>query len=198
MESILRFLRSFTWKLCSATLSRPWGIVSCMFRSVWQRRRIFFYVLLHDYVNVCVCNPHSPHYTGHIKNHKQHTADFTIGGFVSFTFSSCSIFGSQTRLTSTFLRKIDDGNRRQWNAPISRYPVAESIATNRDKGLLLLYHSHAHNRYKNFLLIMKTMLDRAHDLSSSWTHFPTNVTVWKQYSHGIPNILLILPSKSSS
>ena len=107
-------------------------------------------------------------------------------------------FGSQTRLTSTFLRKVDDGNRKQWNAPISRYPGAESIATNRDKGLLLLYHSHAHNRYKIFLLIMRTMLDRAHDLSSSWTHFPTNVTVWKQCSYGIPNILLILPSKVSS
>ena len=31
--------------------------------------------------------------------------------------------------------KITDGNRMQWNAPISGYPVAESIATNGDKGV---------------------------------------------------------------
>ena len=66
-----------------------------------------------------------------------------------------------------------------------------------NSGLLLHYQSHVGNRYEKGLL--RTMLDRAHRLSSSWTPFPTNVTVWKQYSHGwsIPNILLILPSKVS-
>ena len=36
-------------------------------------------------------------------------------------------------------------------------------------GLLLHYQSHVDNRYKNGLL--RTMLDRAHRLSSSWSHF---------------------------
>ena len=71
----------------------------------------------------------------------------------------------------------------QWNAPISGYPLAESIASNRDKGylkptnsgLLLHYQSHVDNRYKKGLL--RTMLDRAHRLFSSWSHFSTNVTV---------------------
>ena len=44
-----------------------------------------------------------------------------------------------------------------------------------NSGLLLHYQSHVINRYKKGLLT--TMLDRAHRLSSSWTHFPTNVTV---------------------
>ena len=38
-----------------------------------------------------------------------------------------------------------------------------------NSGLLLHYQSHVNNRYKKGLL--KTMLDRAHHLSSSWTHF---------------------------
>ena len=70
-----------------------------------------------------------------------------------------------------------NGNRMQWNAPIPGYPVTESIATNRalgdvkptNSGLLLHYQSHVDHRYKKGLL--RTMLDRAHRLSSSWTHF---------------------------
>ena len=38
-----------------------------------------------------------------------------------------------------------------------------------NSGLLLQYHSHVDNRYKKGLL--RTMLDRTHRLSSSWTHF---------------------------
>ncbi|XP_044183421.1 uncharacterized protein LOC114968046 [Acropora millepora] len=38
-----------------------------------------------------------------------------------------------------------------------------------NSGLLLHYHSHVDNRYKKGLL--RTMLDRTHRLSSSWTHF---------------------------
>ena len=38
-------------------------------------------------------------------------------------------------INKAFLRKIHDGNRMQWNAPISGYPVAESIAADRDKGV---------------------------------------------------------------
>ena len=38
-----------------------------------------------------------------------------------------------------------------------------------NSGLLLHYQSHAYNRYKKGLL--RTMLDRAQRLSSSWTHF---------------------------
>ena len=38
-----------------------------------------------------------------------------------------------------------------------------------NSGLLLHYQSHVDNRYKKGLL--RTMLDRAHRLSSSWTHF---------------------------
>ena len=38
-----------------------------------------------------------------------------------------------------------------------------------NSGLLLHYQSHVDNRYKNGLL--RTMLDRAHRFSSSWSHF---------------------------
>ena len=38
-----------------------------------------------------------------------------------------------------------------------------------NSGLLLYYQSHVDNRYKKGLL--RTMLDLAHSLSSSWTHF---------------------------
>ena len=69
--------------------------------SVWQWQRVVVYVILHDYVNVRVCNLHNLHHTGHIENHKKHTADLQL----------------------------------QWNAPISGYPVAESIAEDRDKGV---------------------------------------------------------------
>ena len=34
--------------------------------------------LIHDYVNVIVCNLHNPHHTSHIENHKQHTADLQL------------------------------------------------------------------------------------------------------------------------
>ena len=68
-----------------------------------------------------------------------------------------------------------------------------------NSGLLLHFQSHVDNRYKKGLL--RTMLDWAHHLSSSCLGhiFPTNVTVWKQYSHGwgVPNILLTLPSNVS-
>ena len=56
-------------------------------------------------------------------------------------------------------------------------------------GVLLHYQSHVDNRYKKGL--QRTMLDRAHRLSIHLRPiFPTNVTFWKQYSHGwsIPNI----------
>ena len=43
-----------------------------------------------------VCNLHNLHHTGHIEKCKQHCW-FTIGGFISFTFSPYSIF----RLTNT-------------------------------------------------------------------------------------------------
>ena len=65
----------------------------------------------------------------------------------------------------------------QWNAAISGYqllnrsPQIETKVyvkpTNSD--LLLHYQSHVDNRYKKGLL--RTMLDRTHRLSSSWTHF---------------------------
>ena len=52
------------------------------------------------------------------------------------TSSSCPIqkqhLTSWTRLTKHIPH---DGNRMQWNAPISGYPVAESIAADRDKGV---------------------------------------------------------------
>ena len=40
-----------------------------------------------------------------------------------------------------------------------------------NSGLLLHYQSHVDNSYKKGLL--RTMLDRAHRLSSSWSHFVT-------------------------
>ena len=44
-----------------------------------------------------------------------------------------------------------------------------------NSGLLLHYQSHVDNWYKKGLL--KTIRDRAHRISSPWSHFPTNVTV---------------------
>ena len=39
--------------------------------NVWQWRRTVVYVLLHDRVNVRVCNVHSLHHTGHIGSYKR-------------------------------------------------------------------------------------------------------------------------------
>ena len=47
-----------------------------------------------------------------------------------------------------------------------------------NSGLLLHYQSHVGNRYEKGLL--RTMLDRAHRLSSSWTHFPDECDRLKQ------------------
>ena len=81
-----------------------------------QWRRIVVYVLLHDYVNVRECNLQNPHHiisnydhTGHIENHKQHTADLQLVALfpsrsrwsVARAFTAAkllnSIFGSQRR-----------------------------------------------------------------------------------------------------
>ena len=39
--------------------------------NVWQWRRTVVYVLLHDCVNVRVCNVHSLHHTGDIGSYKR-------------------------------------------------------------------------------------------------------------------------------
>ena len=66
----------------------------------------------------------------------------------------------------------------QWNFPsflgiqlLNRSPQIETkvYVKPTNSGLLLHYQSHVDNRYKKGLL--RTMLDRAHRLSSSWTHF---------------------------
>ena len=62
------FLHFFITLKC---FSRSWGIVPFMF----LQYLVMVYVLVHDYVDVCMCNLHNPHHTGHILNHKQHTAD---------------------------------------------------------------------------------------------------------------------------
>ena len=77
--------------------SRPWGIVPCLIASVWQWRRIVVYVLLHDYVNVRVCNLHNPHHTGHIENRKQHTADLQLVALFPSHLVLVQFFGSQTQ-----------------------------------------------------------------------------------------------------
>ena len=83
--------------------SRPWGIVpsgalsrACSY-GVWQWRRIVVYVLLHDYVNVRVCNLHNPHHTGHIENRKQHTADLQLVALFPSHLVLVQFFGSQTQ-----------------------------------------------------------------------------------------------------
>ena len=48
-----------------------------------------------------------------------------------------------------------------------------------NSGLLLHYQSHVDNRYKKGLL--RTMLDRTHRLSSSWTHFSDECDRLKRY-----------------
>ena len=50
-----------------------------------------------------------------------------------------------------------------------------------NSNLLLHHQRHVGNRYQKGLL--RTMLARAHRLSSSWSHFLTNVTDWRPYSH---------------
>ena len=65
--------------------------------SVWQWQRIVVYVILHDYVNVRVCNLHNPHRTGHIENHKQHTADLQLVALFPSHLVLIQFFGSQTQ-----------------------------------------------------------------------------------------------------
>ena len=71
----------FGFKALINALEGPEALLRASSCSVWQQRRIVVCVLLHDYVNVRVCNLHNPHRTGHIENHKQHTADFHLAAF---------------------------------------------------------------------------------------------------------------------
>ena len=66
-----------------------------------------------------------------------------------------------------------------------------------NSGLHLHYQSHVDNRYEKGFL--RTMLDQAHRLSSSWTHFSNECDRLKTVFSGLkyPSILLILPSKVS-
>ena len=51
---------------------RRFGLVMTPLKcNVWQWRRTVVYVLLHDCVNVRVCNVHSLHHTGHIGSYKR-------------------------------------------------------------------------------------------------------------------------------
>ena len=53
---------------------RRFGVVMTPLKcNVWQWRRTVVYVLLHDRVNVRVCNVHSLHHTGHVGSYKVHT-----------------------------------------------------------------------------------------------------------------------------
>ena len=63
--------------------------------SVWQWRRIVVYVLLHDHVNVRVCNLHNPHHTGNIETRKQHTVCKSRPELVGFTYTFVSICGDR-------------------------------------------------------------------------------------------------------
>ena len=55
---------------------RRFGVVITSLKcNVWQWQRTVVYVLLHDRVNVCVCNVHSLHHTGHIGSYEVHTLD---------------------------------------------------------------------------------------------------------------------------
>ena len=52
--------------------------------NVWQWRRTVVYVLLHNRVNVRVCNVHSVHHTGHIGRYKVHTLDILFSLLENF------------------------------------------------------------------------------------------------------------------
>ena len=68
------FLRQKTVK--TSDKIRLFGVVMTPLKyNVWQWQRTVVYVLLHDCVNVRVCNVHSLHHTGHIGSYKVHTLD---------------------------------------------------------------------------------------------------------------------------
>ena len=52
--------------------------------NVCQWRRTVVYVLLHNRVNVRVCNVHSVHHTGHIGRYKVHTLDILFSLLENF------------------------------------------------------------------------------------------------------------------
>ena len=56
----------------------------------------------------------------------------------------------------------------QWPRTVVCVPLHDCVNV-LNSGLLLHFQSNVDNRYKNGLL--RTMLDRAHRLSSSWSHF---------------------------
>ena len=78
------------------TLAGPETLSRACSCSVWQWRWIVVYVLLHDYVNVRVCNLHNLHHTGHIENHK-HTADLQLVALFPSHLVLVQFFGSQTQ-----------------------------------------------------------------------------------------------------
>ena len=51
----------------------------------------------YDYVNVRVCNLHNLHHTGHIENHKQHTADLQLVALFPSHLVLVQFLGSQTQ-----------------------------------------------------------------------------------------------------
>ena len=77
-------------------LAGPEALSGACSYSVWQWRRIVVYVLLYDFVNVLVRNLHNPHHTGHIENHKQHTADLQLVALFPSLLVLIQFFGSKT------------------------------------------------------------------------------------------------------
>ena len=84
-KALIKSISSLNSQICFCisqalrnALAGPEGSSRARSCNAWQWRRIVVYVLLHDYVNVRVCNLHNPHRTGHIENYKQHTADLQL------------------------------------------------------------------------------------------------------------------------
>ena len=93
----------------SAGLEKSSCARSC---NVWQWRKTVVYVLLHDCVNVRVCNLHRMHHTGHIGNYKLHTVHLRSVALLLSNSVLVQFFGWQTqadiRLRSVTNKKIND------------------------------------------------------------------------------------------
>ena len=83
------------------------------------------------------------------------------GGLVGFTYTIKFTMETEYNGTLPFLGIQSLNRSPQIETKVYVKPT--------NSGLLLHYQSHVDNRYKKGLL--RTMLDRTHRLSSSWTHF---------------------------
>ena len=120
-------LRTLKSQICSCIAKARWNVSvglegsSCArCCNVWQWRRTVVYVLLHDYVNVCVCNLHSLHHTGRIGSYELHTVHLWSVALLLSHSVLVQFSGWQTQAGWWCLLLGSDPSQKLWNTYLRR------------------------------------------------------------------------------